>query len=52
MNHFSTIKELFQFFWINKLWWMIPFVAVLILIALLLIFAQSSPVVPFLYTAF
>ncbi len=51
-NRLATIKELLQFFWSNKLWWMIPFVVTLILIAGLLIFAQSSPVAPFLYTAF
>lgn len=51
-NKFTTIKELLHFLWSQKLWWFIPFVLVLILIAGLLIFAQSSPIAPFLYTAF
>ncbi len=48
----NTVKELLHFFWRERLWWMIPFVLVLIIVALLLIFAQSSPIIPFLYTAF
>ena len=47
-----TINELLRFFWRERLWWMIPFVVVLVVVALLLIFAQSSPIIPFLYTAF
>lgn len=48
----STTRELFAFLWQNRLWWMIPFVVTLLIVAVLLVFAQSSPVVPFLYTAF
>ncbi len=48
----ATVGELFAFLWHNRLWWMIPFVVTLLLVAVLLVFAQSSPVVPFLYTAF
>lgn len=48
----STVRELFKFLWANKLWWMIPFVVTLVVIAVLIVLAQSSPVVPFLYTAF
>ncbi len=49
---FSIVRELLQFFWENRLWWMIPFVVTLIVVAVLLVFAQSSPIAPFLYTAF
>lgn len=52
LEKFSTVRELLKFFWDNRLWWMIPFVVTLIVVALLLIFAQSSPIAPFLYTAF
>lgn len=48
----STIKELINFFWQERLWWMIPFVLVLLLTGVLLLLVQSSPVAPFLYTAF
>lgn len=48
----GVMRELLQFFWKERLWWMIPFVVTLLIIAVLLIFAQSSPIAPFLYTAF
>ncbi len=51
-NRANIIKELLSFFWRERLWWMIPFVVVLVIVALLLVFAQSSPIIPFLYTAF
>ncbi|MBI3385836.1 hypothetical protein HY031_01995 [Candidatus Gottesmanbacteria bacterium] len=48
----GTGKELLAFLWQERLWWIIPFVVTLLVIALLLIFAQSSPIMPFLYTTF
>lgn len=48
----STIGELFRFFWKERMWWLIPFIVALVILALLLVFAQSSPIAPFLYTAF
>jgi hypothetical protein len=48
----SIVKELFVFLWENKLWWMIPFVSVVVLVGLLLVFAQTSPVAPFMYALF
>lgn len=48
----TTVRELLDFFWKNRLWWMLPFVITLVVVAVLLVLAQSSPVVPFLYTAF
>jgi uncharacterized membrane protein len=51
-SRLSTVKELFAFFWQNRLWWIIPFVAVFLIIGLLLFFAQSSPIGPLLYTVF
>lgn len=51
-RRFSIIGELFDFLWINKLWWMIPMVSVLLLFGILIIFAQTSAVAPFIYTLF
>lgn len=48
----SIAGELFQFMWHEKLWWMVPIVALLLIVGLLLIFAHSSPIAPFLYTLF
>ena len=44
--------ELLAFLWERKLWWMIPMVAVLLLLGLVIIFAQSSAIAPFIYTLF
>lgn len=53
---FSTrvgiVGELFSFMWKRKLWWLTPMIVVIVLVALLLIFAQGSPVAPFIYTLF
>lgn len=44
--------EILQFLWARKMWWLIPMVTVLLLFGLLLIFASSSGVAPFIYTLF
>ena len=44
--------EVFSFLWQQKLWWMIPMVAVLMVFGLLLVFASASGVGPFIYTLF
>jgi len=52
-NRASIVRELLVFLWLRKLWWLIPLVALLVVVGLLLLFAQSSPVVaPFVYTLF
>jgi len=48
----SIMGELLGFLWARKLWWLIPMVSVLLLLSLILIFAQSSAVAPFIYTLF
>lgn len=48
----SIVKELCSYLWQNRLWWMIPIVLVFLLLGILVLFAQSSAVVPFIYTLF
>jgi len=48
----GIIGELFRFLWERKLWWLIPMVSVLLLLGVILIFAQSSAVAPFIYVVF
>ena len=48
----GIMGELLTFFWRRKLWWLIPMVLVLLLFGLLLIFAQTSSIAPFIYTLF
>ncbi len=47
----SFIKEFGQFLMENKKWWMIPILAVLLLVGVLLIVGGSG-VAPFIYTLF
>ena len=49
---FGVLGELLVFFWQRKLWWLIPMVLVLLLFGLLLVFAQTSSIAPFIYTLF
>ena len=46
------MNELVTFFWVRRLWWMIPMVVVLLGFGLLIIFTQSSALAPFLYPLF
>lgn len=46
------MKELFQYLWIKKKFWLIPVVLVLVLIGFLIVFAGSSALSPFIYTLF
>ncbi len=48
----SIMGEFLTFLWERKLWWMIPMILVFFAIGLLLVFAQGSPLAPFIYTLF
>ncbi len=48
----SEANDLLIFFWKAKLWFLIPFVLVMLIFGFLLIFAQSTGVAPFIYTLF
>jgi len=51
-RRFGIAGELVSFFWSNKRWWMVPIIIVLLLAGVLLVFAQSSVIAPFIYTLF
>jgi Family of unknown function (DUF5989) len=51
-GRFGIASELLQFFWERKLWWLTPMILLLLVFALLIIFAQSSAIAPFIYTLF
>jgi hypothetical protein len=48
----AVVRTLFGFLWQQRLWWMIPMVAVLLLFGALLILAQQTVIAPFVYTLF
>ncbi|GAB4263807.1 MAG: hypothetical protein Kow0080_02470 [Candidatus Promineifilaceae bacterium] len=51
-SNLGVVGELLSFLWARKLWWLIPMVTVLLVFALLLIFASASGLAPFIYTLF
>ena len=48
----QTIKELFQFLWARKLWWIAPFFITLLIVAVLLLVGEATGIAPFIYTLF
>jgi hypothetical protein len=51
-RHLEVTGELFAFFWDTKRWWLVPMLALLVLLAGLIALAQSSAIGPFIYTLF
>lgn len=48
----SLIKELWAFLKSRKKFWLLPIIAIMLLLGLLLVVAQGSAVAPFVYTLF
>ncbi len=49
---FGIAVELISFLWERKLWWMIPFITLLLLFGLLIVLTEGSALAPFIYTLF
>jgi hypothetical protein len=52
LGKLQIINEYFQFLRHEKKWWMLPIVMLLLLLGLLVLFTQGSPLAPFIYTIF
>jgi len=48
----SVLRELLLFLKQEKKWWLLPILAIMILVGALLVFAQGSALAPFIYTIF
>lgn len=46
------IKDVWQFLMARKKWWLVPLILALVVLGLLMIFAESSVVAPFIYPVF
>ena len=46
------MKEILEFMWQNKKWWLIPPVLIFLVFGILIIFAQVSPIGSFIYMMF
>jgi Family of unknown function (DUF5989) len=52
MNRVAIIREFFEFLRERKKWWISPILVFLVLLGVLVIFASSSPLAPFIYSLF
>jgi uncharacterized membrane protein len=52
VSKLNIAGELLRFFWHNKRWWITPMIVGLLIIGVVVIFAQSSAIAPFIYTLF
>ncbi|MCZ6593921.1 MAG: DUF5989 family protein [Bacteroidetes bacterium] len=52
MSNRPIIIEMWEFLRVRKKLWLFPIVAVLIIFGILLVFAESSALAPFIYTLF
>lgn len=52
MGKLSLVSEVWMFLRQNKKLWLLPIIIVLVLLGVLLVFAQSSALAPFIYTIF
>ncbi len=52
MSKLSIIWEFWLFLRVRKKWWLMPIIVLLLLLGVLLVFAESSAVAPFIYTLF
>jgi uncharacterized membrane protein YjdF len=52
MANSRVFREFFSFLKQEKKFWLAPIIVVLVVFGILLVFAQSSAVAPFIYTLF
>lgn len=48
----SLVREFWLFMRERKKWWLLPIIVVMVLVGMLLVFAQGSALAPFIYTIF
>ena len=48
----GLLKEFWLFLRVRKKWWLLPIIIVMLLLGMLLVFAQGSALAPFIYTIF
>ena len=52
MSRVAIIREFFEFLRERKRWWIAPILVFMVLLGVLLIFASSSSLAPFIYSVF
>ena len=52
MNNNSVTMQLWRYAKIRKKWWLLPIIAVFLLVGTVLVIAQGSALAPFIYAIF
>jgi len=52
MSQVTLVREFWMFMRERKKWWLLPILTVMVLVGMLLVFAQGSALAPFIYTIF
>jgi len=50
MGKLSIVREFWDFLKVRKKWWLVPIIVFLLLLGILIVFAEGSAVAPFIYT--
>jgi hypothetical protein len=52
MSRLLIFADVWNFMRLRRRWWLLPLVLLTVLLGLILVFAQGSPLAPFIYTVF
>ena len=52
MSKLAIVSEIWNFMKVRKKWWLLPIIIMIVLLGLILVFAQGSALAPFIYTVF
>ena len=52
MGKLSIVKEFWDFLRLRKKWWLLPIIIFLLVLGVIIVFAESSAIAPFIYTLF
>jgi hypothetical protein len=52
MARFSLAREFWDFMRVRKKLWLLPLIVLMVLVGVLLVFAQGSALAPFIYSIF
>ncbi len=52
MSKLGILRELWEFLRVRKKWWLGPVIVLLVLLSILIVFAEGSALAPFIYALF
>ena len=52
MSKIGIIREFWEFLKVRKKWWLAPIIFFLLLLSILIVFAEGSALAPFIYAIF